>query len=113
MQLLNEEQFAEMQSDLAELIGLIQSAQNNFNPKKLQAQIVFEIKKSLSSNFSPFKSLEREALEIEDSLRELKKIKKIFYECKSKSDLRLIISSIVSVFSGGVLTLLIIKFIGT
>ena len=111
MQLINEEQFSEMQSDLAELIGLIQKAQNNFNPKQLQAQILLDFKKNLSSKFSPFKSLEREALEIEDSLRELKKIKKVFYECKNKSDLKLIITSIVSMFTGGVLTLIIIKFI--
>ena len=112
MQLINEEQFSEMQSDLAELIGLIQSAQNNFNPKQLQAQILLEFKKNLSSKFSPFKSLEREALEIEDSLRELKKVKKIFYECKNRSDVKLIITSIVSMFIGGILTLIIIKFIG-
>ena len=111
MQLINEEQFSEMQSDLAELIGLIESAQNNFNPKQLKTQIVSEIKKSLSSNFSPFKSLEREALEIEDSLRELKKVKKIFHECKNKSDLKLIITSIISMFAGGIITLIIIKFI--
>jgi hypothetical protein len=111
MQLINEEQFAEMQSDLAELIGLIQSAQNNFNPKQLQVQILSEFKKNLSFYFSPFKSLEREALEIEDSLRELKKVKKVFYECKNKSDLKLIIISIVSMFTGGILTLIIIKFI--
>jgi len=79
VKLINEEQFAEMQTDLAELIGLIQSAQNSFNPKKLQAQTLSEFKKILSSNFSPFKSLEREALEIEDSLRELKKVKKIYH----------------------------------
>ncbi len=109
MQLLSQEQFNQMQSDLAELIGLIQSAQNNFNPKQLQTQILSEFKKNLISDFSPFKSLEREALEIEDSLRELKKVKKVFYECKNKSDLKLIITSIVSMFAGGLLTLFIIK----
>jgi len=112
MQLINEEQFVEMSADLSELIGLIQSAQNSFNPKKLQAQILTEFKKTLSSNFSPFKSLEREALEVEDSLRELKKVKKIFYECKNKSDIKLLASSIISMFMGGLLTLIILKSIG-
>ena len=112
MQLLNDEQFNQMQSDVAELIGLIQSAQNNFNPKQLQAQILLEFKESLSSNFSPFKSLEREALEIEDSLRELKKVKKVFFECKQKSDIKLIITSIFSMFFGALLTLIIIKSAG-
>ncbi len=110
MQLLSEEQFNQMSADLAELIGLIQSAQNDFNPKKLQTQILFEFKKNLSLNFSPFKSLEREALEIEDSLRELKKVRKIFYECKNKSEIKLLIGSILSMFMGGILTLIIIRF---
>lgn len=113
MKLINEEQFNEMQADLAELIGLIQSAQNDFNPKKLQSQILVEFERSLTSNFSPFKSLEREALEIEDSLRELKKVKKLFYECKNRSDIRLLVGSITSMFFGGILTLIVIKFIGT
>ena len=112
MKLINEEQFAEMQTDLAELIGLIQSAQNSFNPKKLQAQILTEFKKNLSLKFSPFKSLEREALEIEDSLRELKKVKNLFYECKNKSDIKLLIGSVFSMFMGGILTLIITKFMG-
>ncbi len=112
MQLLSEEQFNQMSADLAELIGLIQSAQNDFNPKKLQTQILVEFKKSLSLDFSPFKSLEREALEIEDSLRELKKVKKIFDECKNKSDLKLLIGSIISMFMGGLLTIVVMKLKG-
>ena len=112
MQLINEEQFAEMSADLAELIGLIQSAQNNFNPEKLQKEILLGFKKNLSSNYSPFKSLEREALEIEDSLRELKKVKKVFYDCKNKSEIRLVFASIASMFFGALLTLIIIKFAG-
>lgn len=112
MQLINEEQFAEMSADLAELIGLIQSAKDNFNPTTLQKEILFEIKKSLSSKFSPFKSLEREALEIEDSLRELKKVKKVFYDCKNQSEIRLVFASIISMFLGAILTLIIIKFSG-
>lgn len=111
MKLINEEQFAEMQADLAELIGLIQSAQDSFNPKQLKTQILSELNRILSSKFSPFKSLEREALEIEDSLRELKKVKKVFYECKNRSDIKLIITSVISMFMGGILTLIIIKFI--
>lgn len=110
MQLLSEEQFNQMSADLAELIGLIQSAQNDFNPKKLKTEILFQFKKSLSSSFSPFKSLEREALEIEDSLRELKKVRKIFDDCKNKSDTKLLLGSIISMFMGGILTLIIIRF---
>ena len=110
MQLINEEQFAEMQADLAELIGLIQSAQNNFNSQKLKTEIVSELKESLRKN-SLFKSLENESLELDDNLRELKKVKKIFDECKNKSDIKLIITSVVSMFVGGLLTLIIIKFL--
>jgi len=73
MQLLNEEQFAEMSADLNELIGLIQSAQDNFNPKTLKTEIVLELKKSLKKN-SFFKSLENESLELDDNLR-------IYYIC--------------------------------
>ena len=111
MKLINDDQFLEMQSDIAELINQIEEAKKNFDKNILVSEIVKEFKKSLSSNFSPFKSLEREALEIEDSLRELKKVKKIFHECKNKSDLKLIITSIISMFAGGIITLIIIKFI--
>ncbi len=109
MELINDEQFAEMSADLAELIGLIQTAQTNFNPQKMQTEIVAGLVKSLNKN-SFLKSLERESLELDDNLRELKKIKTVFYECKSKSDLKLIITSILSMFMGSLLTLIIIKF---
>ena len=110
MQLINEEQFSEMSADLSELIGLIQSVQDNFNPKNLKNEIVVELKESLRKN-SLFKSLENESLELDDNLRELKKVKKIYEECKNKSDIKLIITSIISMFTGGLLTLIIIKFL--
>ncbi len=112
MQLINEEQFAEMQSDLAELIGQIESAQNNFNAQNLVNEIVLNLKENLIKN-SLFKSLELESLELEDNLRELKKVKSIFYECKNKSDVKLLIVSIISMFFGGLLTLIIVKFISS
>ena len=110
MKLIDEQQFNEMMGDLAELIGLINSAKDNFNPKKLKTEIVLELKQILKEN-SLFKSLENESLELEDNLRELKKVKKIFEECKNQSNIKLLIGSVVSMFMGSILTLIIIKVV--
>lgn len=111
MKVMSEEQFSEFMTDLSGIIGEIQEARKEFNAPQMRKEIVEELKKSLKKN-SLFDSIERESLELESNLIALKNVKKEFYDCKNKSEIRLMIASVSSMFVGGLITILMMWFMG-
>lgn len=112
MKVMSEEQFAEFMTDLSGIIGEIQEARKEFDAPQMRKEIVEELKKSLSTKNSLFKSLERESLELEQNLDALKNVRREFYDCKNKSEIRLMIASVSSMFVGGLITILMMWFMG-
>lgn len=111
VKIINEEQYDLLLDDIAKLIGQIQLIQKDFDGKKMREDVVNEFKLALRKN-SLFKSLEKESLELEQNLDALKNVRKEFWECKNKSEIRLIIASLSSMFVGGVISILMMWFMG-
>ena len=111
MKVLNEEQFAEMQTDLSQLIGLIQSVSQNFDAEKIKKDIVSEFKISLREN-SLFESLKVEEAELAANLLVLKQVRKEFIECRKISELKIVGIVFVGMVAGGILTAAIFKYYG-
>ncbi|MDY0122842.1 hypothetical protein [Sulfurimonas sp.] len=112
MKVMSEEQFSEFMTDLSGIIGEIQEARKDFDAVKMREEIVSELKKTLSTKNSLFKSLERESLELESNLIALKNVKKEFLECKTEIETRFIIAIIGSIFTGSFITILMMWFMG-
>lgn len=99
MKILNEEQFAEMMTDMSSLIGKIEDVEKSFDAKKMKDEIVNEIKKTLRKN-SLFQTLENESLELNSNLIALKNIKQEFAECQKMREWKIIFAMLVSFVSG-------------
>jgi hypothetical protein len=112
IKILSEEQFDILTNDIAKFIGQIQKLKEDFDAPKMRAEIIAELKKFLSTKNSLFKSLENESLELESNLIALKNVKKEFYDCKNQSEIRLIIGTVSGMLVGGIITILMMWFMG-
>lgn len=112
VKIMTEEQHDLIINDLAKFIGEMQKIREDFDGAKMRKEIIEELKKSLSTKNSLFKSLENESFELEQNLDALKNVRREFYDCKSKIETRLIIAVIGSMFIGSVITILMYWFMG-
>lgn len=110
MKLLNEDQFAEMQTDLAELINSINSAKENFDAEKIQKGILSELKENLKKN-SLFKSLDDEAFKLRENLRILKDTRVEFINCQKTREFKIWIFNLISFSFGFLSCFLIFKYV--
>ena len=112
VKIMTEEQHDLIMNDLAKFIGQMQKIREDFNAPLMRKEIVDELKKSLSTKNSLFKSLENESLELEQNLDALKNVRREFYDCKSTIETRLIVAVVGSMFVGSVITISMYWFMG-
>uniref|UniRef100_UPI0040480EA6 hypothetical protein n=1 Tax=Aliarcobacter sp. TaxID=2321116 RepID=UPI0040480EA6 len=106
---LNKEQMDLLSSDLAELIEKITTFEEQFDVNSLKKDIKDSVLSAIADG-SLVAALQREDFELEQNLKELKKVKKHFIECQSLKETKTFIISFVSVLLGAGIATFLIKF---
>lgn len=107
--ILTKEQMDFLSSDLAEMIEKIILIEKNFDATELKKDIKESVIQAISEG-SLTAALEQDNFELDQNLRELKKVKKYFLECANQQINKMIVISLLSIIVGAGIATVLIKF---